>query len=196
MFQSVVTIELSDGLFEVARAKLAGLPNVATEHGTSPDFLRQLEPAPTLYWLDAHWCFGDTAGADNPCPVLEELAAIRPHPADCFLIDDARLFAANLYERWPTLVQVLDALREARPAAHVTVIHDLIISVPAEAKDLVDLFGWSYGSAVWAAGEEARLAGSGFGVSQRSRLRRIVLSVPALGPFLRSARRRWASARR
>jgi hypothetical protein len=192
LFPSVVTIELADELFERALAKLADLPNVAVEHGTAPDLLRELEPAPTLYWLDAHWCFGETAGADDPCPVLEELAAIRSHPDDCYLIDDARLFAANLYEHWPTLVQVLDALREARPAAHVTVVHDLIVSVPAEAKDIVDRFGWSFGSTVWAAGEKARLAGSELDVGRRARLRRLVVSIPALGPLLRSARRRWA----
>jgi hypothetical protein len=67
--------------------------------------------------------------------------------------------------QWPTLVQVLDALREARPAAHVAVVHDLIIGVPAEAKALVDLFGWSHGSTVLGAGEEARLASSDFSVS-------------------------------
>jgi hypothetical protein len=56
--------------------------------------------------------------------------------------------------QWPTLVQVLDALREGRPAAHVAVVHDLIIGVPAKAKDLVDLFGWSHGSTVWARGRK------------------------------------------
>jgi hypothetical protein len=192
LFESVVTIELADGLYERARVKLADLPNVATKHGSSPHFLRELEPAPTLYWLDAHWCFDETAGADDPCPVLDELDAIRPHPADCLLIDDARLFAANFYEEWPTLMEVLDALREARPTGYVTVVHDLIASVPAEAKDIVDMFGWRHGSAVWAAGEEARRDNSDSGVGLALRLRRLVLSIPALGPLLRSARRRWA----
>jgi hypothetical protein len=57
-------------------------------------------------------------------------------------------------------VQVIDALRKARPAAHVTVLHDLILCVPAEAKDLVDDFGMRHAEQAWAAGEEARLAGS------------------------------------
>lgn len=158
MFASVVTVELADHYFEAAYARLSGLPNLALEHGSSPAVLSKLEPAPTLYWLDAHWSGLDTAGADNPCPVLDEIMAIRPHPADCLLIDDARLFAATREpERWPTLVQVIDGLREARPTAHVTVLHDLIVCVPAEAKDLVDEFGMRYAETVWAAGEEARL---------------------------------------
>ena len=163
MFPAVITVELSDRYFELARAELAAVPNLVTEHGASPDVLRRLEAAPTLYWLDAHWSGLDTAGEDNPCPVLAEIAAIPAHPADCLLIDDARLFAATREpDRWPTLVHVINALREARPGAHVTVLHDLILSVPTEAKDLVDDFGTGHAEQVWAAGEEARLAGSEF----------------------------------
>lgn len=162
MFASVVTIELSDRYFELASAELAAVPNIAAEHGASPVILEHLEPAPTLYWLDAHWSGLDTAGEENPCPVLEEIAAIHAHPSDCLLIDDARLFAATREpDRWPTLVRVLDALREARPGAHVTVLHDLILCVPAEAKDILDDFGIDHAHEVWAAGEVARLTGSG-----------------------------------
>ena len=183
MFPAVVTVELSDRYFELARAELSAVPNVVTEHGASPDVLRRLEAAPTLYWLDAHWSGLDTAGEDHPCPVLEEIAAIPPHPADCLLIDDARLFAASREpEQWPTLVHVIDALRKARPAAHVTVLHDLILSVPPEAKDLVDDFGTGHAEQVWAAAEEARLAGSEFEPADDStssppgRLRQLVRS--------------------
>jgi hypothetical protein len=189
MFPSVVTIELSGHYFERARADLADVPNVTAKHGESPTVLRRLEPAPTLYWLDAHWSGLDTARAEYPCPVLEEIAAIPAHPADCLLIDDARLFAATREpESWPTLVQVIDALREARPTSHVTVMHDLILCVPPEAKDLVDDFGIEHAEQVWAAGEEARLAGSGIGQEAPPN--------PALGRLRRLAayaagRRRW-----
>lgn len=170
MFPTVVTVELSDRYFEAALAELAALPNVAVEHGSSPSVLTTLPPAPTLYWLDAHWSGLDTAGSEHPCPVLDEIASIPPHPADCLLIDDARLFATTSEpERWPTLVDVIEALCRARPASHVTVLHDLIICVPAEAKDLVDEFGRRHAEAVWAAGERARLAGSAWEVAEPSR---------------------------
>jgi hypothetical protein len=166
MFPSVVTVELSEHYFELARSNLAALPNVVTEHASSPTLLRSLAPEPTLYWLDAHWSGLETAGADNPCPVLEEIAAIPAHPADCLLIDDARLFAATTEpDRWPTLVCVLDALRKARPVAHVTVLHDLIVCVPPAAKKLVDEFGMRHAEQVWAAGEDARLWGSEYATS-------------------------------
>ena len=151
MFPTVLTIELSDRYFELASAELAAVPNIAAEHGASPAILERLEPAPTLYWLDAHWSGLDTAGEENPCPVLEEIAAIPAHRADCLLIDDARLFAATREpDRWPTLVRVLD----------------LILCVPPEAKDLLDDFGMEHAQEVWAAGEEARLAGSGLDAAE------------------------------
>jgi hypothetical protein len=180
MFSSVVTIELSDRYFERASAELAGVPNIIAEHGASPEVLQQLEPAPSFYWLDAHWSGLDTAGEENPCPVLEEIEAIPAHSADCVLIDDARLFAATREpDKWPTLVRVLDALREARPTGHVTVLHDLILCVPPEAKDIVDDFGMDHAEEVWAAGEGARLAGSELAIEEPSisaprRLRQLV----------------------
>jgi hypothetical protein len=167
MFSLVVTVELSDHYFANAQKELADLPNVATNHGSSPALLRTLEAEPTLYWLDAHWSGLDTAGVENPCPVLDEITAIPADPADCLLIDDARLFATTAEpKRWPTLVEVIDALRAARPGAHVTVIHDLILCVPAAAKDLVDEFGAAHLQTVWAAGEEARTAGSQWDVTK------------------------------
>jgi hypothetical protein len=102
---------------------------------------------------------------------LDELAAINRDPRDCILVDDARLFGATREpERWPGLVDVIDALREDRPTAHVTVLHDLILSVPAEAKDLVDYFGSRHAEEDWAVGEKARLAGQAAGPAGSRRL--------------------------
>lgn len=167
MFPSVVTVELSDQYFANAQKELADLPHVVINHGSSPSLLRTLRAEPTLYWLDAHWSGLDTAGVENPCPVLDEISAIPADPADCLLIDDARLFATTSEpDKWPTLVAVIDALRAARPGAHVTVIHDLILCVPARAKDLVDAFGTAHLETVWAAGEKARTAGSQWDVTK------------------------------
>jgi hypothetical protein len=100
-----------------------------------------------LYWLDGHWSGGPTAGAGAECPLLDEIAAIaKGHPDDCVLIDDARLFAAappppHDPEQWPTLVAVFDALRSARHGAHVTMIGDVVIAVPARAKAAIDRYG-------------------------------------------------------
>jgi hypothetical protein len=159
MFESVVTIERSDDYYERARQTLEGVTNVQQIHGHSGDKLVTVAEVdePTLYWLDAHWSGGDTAGSDDPVPLMRELDAIGAgHPRDCILIDDARDFATSPDPRWPSLVEILDKVREHKPHDHVTVIHDLIIAAPQEAKDIVDEFGRAHIWTVFEAGEKAR----------------------------------------
>jgi hypothetical protein len=149
IFPTVVTIELAAPLAERARAELADLTDVTVRQGNSRTILPELIDAerPTLYWLDGHWSGGETAGSDDECPVMDEVAAVAAgNERDCILIDDARLFAASPPpphdpDAWPTLVELFDALRRARPGHHVTVLRDLVIAVPAQARDLVDAFG-------------------------------------------------------
>jgi hypothetical protein len=153
LFQVVVTVELSPELHASASAALADLPQVTTLCGDSADLLPGLADAavPTLWFLDGHWSGGPTAGEEAECPVLEEIAALREgHEDDCVLIDDARLFAApppppHDPEQWPTLLQVFDALRDARDGQHITLLDDLVIAVPWRAKPVVDRFGQELG---------------------------------------------------
>ena len=149
LFESVVTIELSESLAARAAQELADLPNVTVRNGDSRQVLPELAATevPTLYWLDGHWSGGETAGAELECPLLWELAAIGAGTAeDAVLVDDARLFTASPPPphdpaAWPTIVEVFDALRSARGGHHVTVLGDLVVAVPARARDLADRFG-------------------------------------------------------
>ena len=159
MFDEVVTVERADEFYERARQLLEPLSNVRQVKGHSGDALRSLDtPAGgTLYWLDAHWSGGETAGSDDPCPLIAELDAIGAgDPNDCLLIDDAREFAAPPDDRWPTLVEVFDAVRHDRSDHYVTVVHDLVLAVPESARDIVDAFGREHVWTVWEAGEKAR----------------------------------------
>jgi hypothetical protein len=149
LFAEVTTIELAAPLAERATAELADLSHVTVRQGNSRDVLPGLvrPDVPTLYWLDGHWSGGETAGDEDECPVLDELGAIAGgNVHDCILIDDARLFAAappppHDPASWPSLVEVFDALRGPHPGHHVTVLRDLVIAVPDEARDPVDRFG-------------------------------------------------------
>jgi hypothetical protein len=151
MFPSVVTIELSPELHRAAAAEFAGIPAIRALEGDSASLLPSVaDPRqPTLWFLDGHWSGGPTAGQEAECPVLDEIAALAAgHESDCVLIDDARLFAApppppHDPARWPSLVEVFDALRAAHPDHHVTMLADLVIAVPPTAKPIVDRFGQS-----------------------------------------------------
>ena len=130
LFPAVETIELSWRNYLLARLRVRH----RAVHFRRGDSRRLLRPSsvPTLYWLDAHWSGGGTAGKDVECPVLEEIAATQGgHPGDCYLIDDARLFvdpppAPHDPAKWPSLEQ----LRSALLPRHVTLEGDVILARP------------------------------------------------------------------
>jgi hypothetical protein len=149
IFDAVVSIELSEELYAEARAALANEPSITLLRGDSRALLPDVvDPSlATLFFLDGHWSGGPTAGEEVECPVLGELQALAGGNADdCLFIDDARLFAAappppHDPAKWPTLLEILDAIRMVMPKHHITLLDDLIIAVPQRAKPLVDVFG-------------------------------------------------------
>lgn len=149
VFPRVVTIELSAALHARAVASLSDLPGVDALQGHSASRLREVSDKafPSLYFLDGHWSGGMTEGAEDECPVLDELGAIGAgHADDCLIVDDARLFTSappppHNAEQWPTLLNLLDAIRAVRPEHHVTVLDDQIIAVPMRARAAVDAHG-------------------------------------------------------
>jgi hypothetical protein len=112
-FDRVISIEADRVLWESARKRSATYANVDMRLGRSQDVLAALVPKlsrPALIWLDAHWCGGNVAvaGADQECPLLEEIATIDPGIIQhLLLIDDARFFLnppppPHKREHWPS----------------------------------------------------------------------------------------------
>lgn len=178
LFPSVATIERSADLHRETAIRLQDLANVQALQGHSVDRLPEVvDPdTPTLYFLDGHWSDGVTAGADDECPVLRELRVIGPgHPKDCLVIDDARFFTSlppppHDPAAWPTLLEVLDAIRADRPEHHVTLLGDQVLAVPQAGRSIVDAHGQSLllRDAAPRLLERAQAAGRGL----RERLRR------------------------
>lgn len=148
IFPEAVSIELSAELHARAAEALAEVSNVTLLQGDSRLVLPPLVDAgrPTLYFLDGHWSGGETAGQEDECPVLDELAALRGgHPDDCVIIDDARLFESappppHDPGDWPSIERVLDAIRAVRPDHEVVVAHDQVVAVPPRARHLIELW--------------------------------------------------------
>ncbi len=145
-FDKVKTVELSKQFHSDAQARYASVRNIEFLHGDSPDVLRKLVPAlnaPALFWLDAHWCDGATAGWETECPILEELTILDASPHDHFiLIDDARIHLSpaprpHRPELWPDIWTVHEALMRGRPDRYVIVFRDVIVAVPGKARQLV-----------------------------------------------------------
>ena len=137
-FPQVHSIELSPTLWMRARESLAGIDNVHLHCGASPAVLRQLLPSltgPALLWLDAHWSLGETAGEDDPCPLLAELdVALRQSVGHTLLVDDARLFCSppalpHPAAAWPSMARLTHTL-SALGRDEFFVFEDIII-IPA-----------------------------------------------------------------
>ena len=141
-FEQVITVERAPEFFNVVKARFADDPRIRTLFGDSREHLRQLVPdlPVTMFWLDAHWSGDVTAGEDDECPLLNEIAEIaRDLDRHFVLIDDARLFLAppappHKAHHWPSLCQTLDALRNHHQP-YIVVHRDVLIAVPERARD-------------------------------------------------------------
>ena len=81
-FFQAYSIELSPILWARTSHALARVANLRLHQGAPPAVLSTLLPSldvPALLWLDAHWSLGETAGEDDPCPLLAELEVVLRH---------------------------------------------------------------------------------------------------------------------
>jgi len=143
---SCTTIELGTTLAAAAAARFASDPRITVMQGSSrgvlPDVVRRLT-GPTFFWLDGHWSGGETAGADDPCPLGGELEAIAssPRASDCLVaIDDARLFGFPRRNQpdgdaYPGMLEVLRTLDEM--SLYPYVVDDVILGVPAADRTVI-----------------------------------------------------------
>ena len=143
-FNELISVELSDTLYQDACHRFENEPKVKMHLGDSPKFLFQIftlqHDKSTLYWLDAHWCIADnTAGQTSQCPLLQEIGAIQSlNDQSIILIDDARLFLSppptpHEISQWPVFNDILIALRKLSSSHKMMVINDVIAFYPPSA---------------------------------------------------------------
>jgi hypothetical protein len=145
-FANVITIENSEHYYTLASIRFRETTNVTVIRGDSAaDLVKVVKsvgsdpPTYAIFWLDAHWCGGETAGAEFKVPLIDELRALQSTEViPLILIDDARYFLAPPLSpdsgSWPSLQQVLDAMPSHY---YVVVIHDIIIAVPERNKQTI-----------------------------------------------------------
>lgn len=156
VFPEIHSVELSEELHKKARQRFEGVEGVHLSLGDSAECLRkireQVAGRPTLFWLDAHWCVSEgTAGEKSQCPLLAELAALRPlGERDVVLIDDARLFLAppgapHETSDWPSFFQILEQVRALSGAHELMVLNDTILVYPATSSAKIADFAKQHG---------------------------------------------------
>lgn len=155
LFDRVITIELSPEIHKETSARLSSRANISFRQGHTGSVLAEILPnmrEPAIFWLDAHWSGLNTAGREEECPLLGELALLNETPVSHFiLIDDARLFTAppplpHQAAKWPTIWKIHEVLQQGSFHRFVIIQRDVIIAVPEQ-----------YGSEViayWQAREE------------------------------------------
>jgi hypothetical protein len=124
----VVSIELGDELHRNARERFAHRRNVTLLQGDSAKLLPQIAaeaPGATLFWLDAHYSYGNTARGEEDTPVLSELDVVlaRGRRGDVILVDDARIFGQP---GWPTLDELRESVSRRDPGLTVEVADDIV----------------------------------------------------------------------
>ncbi len=133
-FNEVITIERDLDLAEQARNRFATNSDIQIVMGSSREVLSKCIPAaniPALFWLDAHFSGGITAGSDDKCPLLFEVSTIlsqRSNLNTIVYIDDIR--GATGVGGWPTLTQIC---AEAIRNSYVAVIIDDVMVLCQES---------------------------------------------------------------
>jgi len=127
-FSKIVSIELGRHLYRRACRRFAEDYNVTILRGDSGVLLyhimRKLHE-PAIFWLDAHFAGGITAGAKKRVPVMKELEAIFSSPfTHVILIDDARWFDGT--NHFPTIEDLTKYVSRVRPELSVSVKDDII----------------------------------------------------------------------
>lgn len=146
VFPEVVTIELSPELHAAARHRFQADDRVHPVQGESgAELPRYVTPdVPTLYFLDAHWCGGMTAGESVDCAIREELDGLAGgNENDCLVIDDARIFEHGPPpprdpSRWPSLPELISLIHRIHPHHYVTVVDDQVVAVPPRGRRIVE----------------------------------------------------------
>lgn len=144
-FDNVYTIEISPELSKYAANRPDAKKNIQFILGDSstelPKLADKLKGA-TLFWLDGHWCM-NAGGKESECPIIAELEAISKLQDSIILVDDVRCFLGPLppphrAEDWPRIDEIFSLINKKFPAHTTTIIDDVLVSVPPEAKNALD----------------------------------------------------------
>jgi hypothetical protein len=165
-FDHVITIEFSKALFDQNVAKHGSIDKIDFIFGDSRSMLKAIIPTltePAFFWLDSHWSGDQTYGANDQCPLIDELGEINKSATTHFLfIDDARLFASppplpNRIEFWPSIDRVLQAIQVTSNKYYIVIFEDVIIAVPFYAKPTLVCYCQDANTRAWQERAESSL---------------------------------------
>ena len=132
-FDELYSIELSEEFHQQALQRFEKFPHVKLLQGDSGEELPKLTPKlklKTLFWLDGHYCGGETAQSALECPIYNELKSILlENKNHVILVDDARMF--NGTRDYPTLEELNKYINQNFVNYTMKVVNDVIEILPA-----------------------------------------------------------------
>lgn len=151
-FKVVDTIEFSESIYKQAVEKYGHIENINFIYGNSIEKLNEIirKDVACIFWLDAHWCDGETFGIKDQCPLVKEIEIINESKTDNFIfIDDARFFLSPYMSgNWPNISTLLNNLHVVKNRC-VVIIEDVIIAVPKYAEPIVTQYCLEVNSRSW-----------------------------------------------
>ena len=134
-FKRLISIELSDELYRAACKHFSGSPKIELVCGDSGVKLAEVVKSvnePALFWLDAHYSVGITAGSGSDAPIFKELSCLAGRKfRDIILIDDARLFGFDL--GYPSVKKIRKFVANSWGNYSVKVESDIICIEPGKS---------------------------------------------------------------
>lgn len=127
-FTEIHSIELSRHYYDFSKDLFENhTDRVHLYYGNSlkelPHILRRIHK-PCTFWLDAHWCGGETAGKGTTIPLMKELQIIATHyiKEHTILIDDMRMIRAKTEKEWLAFTEqdLIDMLLTINPAYKIS----------------------------------------------------------------------------
>lgn len=138
-FQKVYSIELSKFIYDKYCNELKD-KGINAIYGDSrsvlPTIIEEVQNERCVFWLDGHWSGGDTYGANDECPLIDELNCLTDRNRDIIMIDDARLFLSapplpHKPRNWPTVTEIINLLQSSS-GRYIQIIDDVIFAIPNE----------------------------------------------------------------
>lgn len=157
-FDNVITIEYSREIYEETIARHGKIQNINFMFGDSRAALQSIVSKltrPAIFWLDSHWSGGKTYGQNDECPLIEEiLAIVKSKRAHFVFIDDARLFMSppprpNRIEQWPSIDEVIEAIKSGSHKYYIVLFEDVIIAVPEYVEQDVAAYCQDISTKAW-----------------------------------------------
>ncbi len=132
-FEHIYTIELSRMLYEKVKRRFIKYSHIKPVCGDSGVELEKIMAEinkPALFWLDAHYSYGDTARGEKDTPIEQELELIFNYPdlGHVIVIDDARCFGSEV--SYPRIEDIKILIKARRPGVNITVENDMIRITP------------------------------------------------------------------